>query len=46
MTDSIDSKPWEMVTEREAWHVAVHGVRKEVDTTERLNSKNRFTFVL
>ena len=35
ITDSVDmclSKLWEIVKDREAWHVAVHEV-KELDTT-------------
>ena len=40
ITDSMNmslSKLQEMVKNNEAWHVAVHGGSKELDTTEQLN---------
>ena len=40
ITDAMDSRPWELVRDREAWHAAVHGVAmdtNELDMNERLN---------
>ena len=41
ITDSLDTslgRLWDIVKNRKAWHVAVHGGRKELDTTEQLNN--------
>ena len=40
ITDSMGmslSKLWELVIDREAWHVEVYGGHKKADTTEKLN---------
>ena len=44
ITDPRDmrlSKLWEIVKDREAWHVAVHGVATQLNNmTEQLNNSN------
>ena len=40
ITDLMDmslSELQDMVMDREAWRTVIHGVRKELNTTERLN---------
>ena len=49
ITDSMDmslSKLWEMVKDREAWHVAVHVVAKMAMTKQLSNNNNKTLNVL
>ena len=39
--DMCLTKLQDMVKDREAWHAAAHGGRRELDMTEGLNSNNK-----